>query len=197
MKNSRFLTRLLTVLGICLMAGAVLAVVLSQFARQNATRQATQTVAQLQALMPPIHSSSPDDRVNMQMPQLELDGVSYAAIVELPLYETCLPVKAQWSGNVTQCPCRFSGSIYDGSLIIGGSDQPGQLDFMKLITGGDTVYVTDMTGGRYRYTVTDILKTTDVSHGNLSAEDADLVLFARNTYGFDYTVVRCALKTGN
>ena len=92
---------------------------------------------------------------------------------------------------------RFSGSMYSGSLIIGGSDNPGQLDFMKLITGGDTVYLTDMTGGRYSYTVTEILKTTDVSHDNLAAGDAALVLFVRNTYGFDYTVVRCALKFGN
>lgn len=40
-----------------------------------------------------------------------------------------------------------------------------------------------------------LLNTEDVSTENLCFEDTDLTMFARNSYSFDYTVVRCVLKS--
>ena len=78
-------------------------------------------------------------------------------------------------------------------LIIGGSDNEGMFDFMKLITGGDYVYVTDMSGACFSYRVSEIVQTDDPTPENLMGEDADLVLFAKNTFSFGYTVVRCKI----
>lgn len=137
----------------------------------------------------------PDDRIDVTMPMTEVDGLNFAGIIELPAYEALLPVYGTWDKNkVSDFPCRYMGSMYDGSLIIGGSDNVGQFDFMKVITDGDFVYVTDMTGARYAYVVTEIKKSKDASTDNLISKNADLVLFARNTYAFDYTIVRCVMQ---
>ena len=88
------------------------------------------------------------------------------------------------------------GSVYDKSLILGGCDNQGQLDFMKAISISDYVYFIDTMGARYTYVVTDIEITDDVSTTNLKSKNADMVFFAGNTYSMDYTVVRCKLYVG-
>ena len=129
------------------------------------------------------------------MAAMEVDGMDFVGIVDIPAYGRELPVYGHWeAGKVSSFPCRYTGSIYDGSLIIGGSDNAGQFDFMKLITVSDPVHITDMTGARYSYTVTDIRITRDVSTGSLRGQNADLVLFARNTATLDYTLVLCHLN---
>lgn len=190
--TGKTLTRVLTVLGILLICGAVLTVVVSQVVQKKAAEKAEQIVSELRTLMPEIQNGVPDDRFHTAMPMLEIDGSNFAGIIEVPAYGTELPIYGTWDrGKVSQYPCRYFGSIYDGSLIIGGSDNAGQFDFMKIITGGDMICVTDVTGARYTYVVTDIEKTSDVTTENLTAGEADLVIFARNTYALDYTVVRC------
>lgn len=187
------LTGILTVFGVALILGAVLLMVVSTAGQNSAMGKNREIVGEIYSLIPEVQNGVFDDRVNMQMPMLEIDGANFAGVIDIPVHGTLLPIYGAWDKNkVSSFPCRYSGSIYDGSLIIGGSDNEGQFDFMKWITGGDSVFVTDMTGSRYSYEVTEIVKTKDVSTENLASEEADLVLFARNTYSLDYTVVRCS-----
>ena len=187
-------TQIPLILGILLILLAVLAVFGTQVFQKQAAEKADVLYTQLLALMPEVQDTAPDGRTDPAMPLLEVEGTDFAGVMELPAYGTTLPLCAHWNpAAVARYPCRYTGSLYDNSLIIGGSDAPGQLDFTKTVTNGDTVYVTDTTGGRYRFTVTAIEKTKDVSAENLS-RDADLTLFARNTYNLDYTVIRCSLK---
>ena len=152
------------------------------------------TAEKLYSLMPEPYDSFPDNRTSPAMPMVEIDGRNYIGILEIPAYGTSLPIGSQWdSGTVSEYPCRYLGSTYDSSLIIGGSDNKGQLDFVKKISNEDLITVTDTTGQRFTYKVTDIRRTKDVSTENLTSKEADLVLFARNTYSLDYTVIRCTL----
>lgn len=187
--------KILAVVGVILVATAVVMTVVPHVMQKKSAEAAASTVSHLRELMPEPADAVPDDRVNTDMSVLELDGTDYIGIIEIPMYGCTLPVCGMWDGNgVTKYPCRFTGSVYDGTLVVGGSDNTGQFDFMKLITGGDVVYITDVTGGRYKFEVTDIGITDDASEDNLCSDEADLTLFARNTYGFDYTVVRCVYK---
>lgn len=182
------------VIGAVLVIASVGILVASQVAEHRYADNAKVLVSELRSLMPEIKSGVPDDRVNTAMPMLEVDGENFVGILEIPLYETALPIYAAWdTAAVSAYPCRYTGSMYDGSLIIGGKDADGQLSCMRTISDGDAVYITDVTGIRYTYTVTSVLKTKDVSTENLTAENAELVLFVRNAYALDYTVVRCAL----
>lgn len=194
-KKNKKLTRLIMVLGILLIAASAVTVVFTQTAQKSAAEEARQTAEYLLTLMPEIQAGAPDGRTDTQMPVIELEGTDFAGVVEVPVYDTMLPMGNTWSRHsVSKHPCRFSGSPYDSSLILGGSGNQGQFDFMKWITGGDLVTVTDMTGLRFSYLVSDVLKTKDVSSENLLSMDADLVLFAGNGFSADYTVVLCHRK---
>ena len=195
MKGKKKSSLILMILGIVLITAAVTVVAFSQLSAGKAESDCKALVVKLRGLMPLIHTGEMDDRVEMAMPMVEVNGKNYVGIIQLPKYDVELPVSAQWDANaITANPCRYTGSIYDGTFIIGGSDNSGQFDFMKLITMGDEISVTDMTGSQYRYTVTWVEKTKDVSTEALSGGDDVLVLFARNTYSTDYTIVRCARR---
>ena len=188
-------TLLIMVSGILLIAASAAVILFSYTAQNKAEEEAKQAVTAIFDLIPEVYTGAPDGRQNTEMPVMELGGEDFAGIVEVPLYNRVLPLGSAWGKyRVTKHPCIYTGSMYDGSLVIGGSENPGQFDFMKQITGGDLITVTDMTGMRYSYLVSDVQKTKDVSYENLTSLDADLVLFARENYGTGYTLVLCNLK---
>lgn len=186
------LSSILSLVGVILVIVPLVCVMTSTLTQKSRAEKATRIASDLRALMPEVQNGFPDGRSNTAMPTAELDGVDFAGIIDIPAYGTSLPIRADWRpSRVTSYPCRLSGNMYSLDLIIGGSDNEGQFDFMKLITGGDRVFVTDMTGTRFSYTVTEIIRTNEVSPESLATEDSDLVFFAKNTYSFGYTVVRC------
>lgn len=195
MKTRKKATVLLMILGILLIAASASTVILSHTAQKQAAEGAKQDVTALFSLIPDIYSGAPDGRSNTAMAALELNGTDFSGILEVPLYDAVLPLCSTWDKrDVNSHPCIYTGSMYDSSLVIGGSGNRGQLDFLKWLTGGDRVSVTDMTGLRYSYLVSDVMATKDVSYENLTAQDADLILFARDTFGTSYTLVLCKLK---
>ena len=194
--NKKF-TLILICVGIALIMVAVGLVLFSHFGGKMAQTNAKEIVSKMYSLMPNVKNGAPDNRSNVTMPMLEIDGEDFVGIIEVPNFSKTLPIYSKWNASkVTKYPCRYMGSMYDGSLIIGGCDNDGQFDFVKEISNGDTVLVTDTTGLRFKYTVTDINRTKDVSTENLTSQEADLILFARNTYSLDYTVIYCSLVTG-
>lgn len=183
-------------IGAVLIAAAVAAVVGIQAAQRQSAQRAAQIAAELTALMPTVQDDEPDGRTDVTMPVVEADGADYIGLLELPAHGITLPVRASWRQTDTmRSPCRYDGSMYDGSLILGGSVRPGQLDCMDEISVGDRVCMTDMDGTRYTYFVAAAEKTRDVSAAALGALDCDLVIFARNTFALDYTVVRAVLRS--
>ncbi len=193
MKNNRF-SNIMMILGVSLIVISVCILIGSVIFQKVSASNARNIVIQMRQLMPNTWNATLDDRVNTIMPSMQIDGKDFCGIMEIPMYNTTLPVGSSWkSKTLGSYPCRFTGSIYDRTLIVGGSDNPGQFDFMKQISTGDRVYFTDMTGGCYSYKVTNILITTDVSSEKLMALEGDLVFFAKSTYSLNYTVVICQL----
>lgn len=185
------------VLGIVLIILSVTMVVFSEISEKKSIEKTHSIVGELKTLMPKSTNCAPDYRTNTVMPILEIKNTDFIGIIEIPAFNTALPIHSEWStSEISQYPCRYMGSVYDDTLIIGGNDSKGQFDFIKTISNGDTVTVTDVTGMRFTFSVTDIRKTKDVSTENLTSKDNDLVLFARNAFAFDYTVIRCDFKTG-
>ncbi|MBE6638836.1 MAG: hypothetical protein E7616_05205 [Ruminococcaceae bacterium] len=191
MKGKR-LTLILLVLGVLLIAGAAGYFVWMRYSISQNAKYAKKTVETLYTLMPEVSSGALDDRQNAAMSAIEVNGNSFVGIIEVPAYESKLPIYAKWDGEKTVCfPCRYLGSLYNGTLIIGGSDNDGQLDFIGEISIGQTVYITDTLGVRYAYSVSSIRRVKDVSTENLCKEKTALTIFAKNSLDFDYTVVYC------
>ncbi len=189
------LTKILEIAGIVLIVLAVGTMLLSGGLQKHWASEARQTAEILYSYLPPIQNGIPEERVNPAMPVLEIDGNNYAGILEIPAYNTFLPIGGQWDRmKILRYPCIYTGSIFEDSLILGGSDTAGQLGFIKKISVGEQIWITDMTGIRICYEVSEIERTTDVSADHLTGKEADLIMFARNTYALDYTVVRCIGK---
>ena len=190
-KQKRGAVRRICVLtGIGLMVAAAAVLIYWQWSIRAAERQAEDYVHTLRALLPEPQGAVPEPRRDNAMPVLSLEGTDFVGILELPRHGSVLPVCADW-GQPSQYPCRFSGSVYDGSMQIGGTSQKGQYDFYREISVGDHLYFTDMEGNRYAYAVTDLHYEKHADQFALGRKEAALTLFVKNVYAFEYIVIFC------
>lgn len=155
--------------------------------------QTTQLVRQIESLLPQARTGSPQDYSSSEMPVLQLEGQEFSALIRIPSFGVTLPMGSSWdSGDISRYPCRFWGSMYDGSLVIGGKDQKGQLDFFPRLDLGERIIVTDMTGVQFHYTVSRISRSKHADSETLITPDWDLTLFVRDATSLDYILVRCS-----
>ncbi len=193
MNHGKKITNALLWLGILLIALSILIILVSTVNQKIASAKNTDILKRMDSLLPEVRIGVYDDRVDMNMPTIEIDGVDFCAIVEVPARSVRLPVCAKYDdGPLSRFPGRNTGSIYDGSLVISGNDYTGQFDFSKTISIGDSVFVTDMTGARYAYSVTWAEFKKEISDEYFASLEADLILLVRNTYSLDYTVIQCS-----
>ena len=186
-------SKILFVLGILLILGSLVIVAAYWLQAQRAQANAAKMLAQINAVLPPKSVGTMDAYSSMEMPVLQIDNQDFIAIVDIPAFGIMLPVYSTWdAGKATSCPCRFSGTVYDGTLIIGGTDQKGQFDCFDQIQHGNTVTVTDMNGAEFSYTVSRIDRTKSAEADILIDEMFDLTLFVRDAYSLEYMIVRCS-----
>ena len=182
---------------ICVLAGVGLLVAASailifwQWNLKVSRQQSRDYVHTLYTLIPEPQSAILEERSDNTMPVLSLDGTDFMGILELPRYSSSLPVCADWSTPIRYPHC-LSGSIYNGSLQIGGSSQTGQYDFYRDISVGDQVFFTDMEGNRYTLAVTDLRYEKHADQAALQKREAALTLFIKNIYAFEYLIVYCS-----
>jgi sortase A len=119
-----------------------------------------------------------------------VDGTDFIGIIELPQYASALPVCADW-GNISEYPCRLSGSVYDGTMQIGATTQTGQYDFHRELSVGDTVIYTDAEGNRFTYAITSLHQEKHADQAALQQKSAQLTLFIKNIYSFEYLIAFC------
>lgn len=150
---------------------------------------------QIETMLPKTTTGIPETYSNSDMPVLELGGEDYSGLLQVSGFGVHLPIGNEWSiSSSNKCPCRFWGSVYDHSLIIGGSSQKGQFDFCRKLDLGDTVSVTDMTGAIFFYEVTGIDRRGHADMKTFRESDGDLILFARDSSTLGYLIVRCSFS---
>ncbi len=189
-KNGHTIHKICILVGVCLLVGAVVILALWRWNIHNAEKQGQCYVSTLQALIPQPQNAVPEERRDNTMSVLSVDGIDFVGLVELPRYESALPVCADW-GETSQYPCRFSGSIYDGTMQIGATTQKGQYDFYRELSVGDAVNYTDVEGNRYTFTITSLCHEKHADQTALQRKDADLTLFIKNIYSFEYLIAFC------
>ena len=127
------------------------------------------------------------------MPTLELMGRDYVCLLEIPGMNVTLPVCDDWdqrtrAGN----PCRYWGSAYEDTLILGGGAM-AQLDFCARLDLDDRVVVTDLQGREYIYEVKSILRRDDLTYEKLREGEYPLTIFTRDGSSSRSIVVHCGL----
>ena len=176
--------------GACLLVGAIVILTLWRWNINSFEKRAQYYVNTLQELIPDPQNDVLEERRDNTMSVLSVDGTDFVGIVELPRYESVLPICANW-GKTSKYPCRFSGSIYDGTMQIGATTQKGQYDFYREISVGDTVIYTDVEGNRYTFAITSLRYEKHADKAALEHQDASLTLFVKNIYSFEYLIVFC------
>jgi sortase A len=190
MKNGFTIQKICILVGACLLIGAIVILALWRWNINNSEKRAQYYVDTLRALIPEPQNAALEERRDNTMSVLSVDGTDFVGIVELPRYASALPVCADW-GNTSKYPCRFSGSIYDGTMQIGATTQKGQYDFYREFSVGDTVIYTDVEGNKYTFTITSLRYEKHADQAALQQEEAPLTLFIKNIYSFEYLIVFC------
>lgn len=158
-------------------------------------RQTVQIIQQIEKNIPNRETGMTREDADVQMPVYEIGGEEFIGLLEIPAYDLTLPVSADWEEKqLNAYPCRFWGSTYNDTLIVGGADAEGQLDVLSMLDLGDEIFVLDLTGAEYAYCVERIDRSQSAEAEKLYDPEDDLTLFVRDTYGLDYIIVRCQNK---
>lgn len=188
--KSDAIRKALVIIGLGLLAGAILLLVVWQWNIHASASKSAEYVSAIRELIPEPQGAVPEERRDNAMATLSIEGIDFAGILELPRFNSVLPICADWE-NPSKYPCRFGGSVYDRTIQIGGTSQKGQYDFYRDISVGDRVFFTDVEGNRFSYSVTAIRYEKNADRSTLQRENAALTLFIKNVYAFEYVVVYC------
>lgn len=183
---------LLLILGICLIVLSLCFAIVVQLQLHSGTKNCQKVVAEMNKLLPDRTPGILGMYSDSSMPVLEINGADYVALIEIPSIGIALPVADIWnSTKLSNSPVRFSGSVYDKGLVVGGADHPKQFGFCDEIEHGVVITITDMTGAQFSYSVSRIDRAKHAETQWLQNEEYDLTLFCRNTYSMEYIAVRC------
>jgi len=214
--------RWLIAIGLFLMVLAAALAVYNMWEENRAAESSVVALEQLRQEIPPIedaaqpqyegggyeYESSPSDLMNkddieipdyilnpeMDMPELEIDGVKYIGILEIPALGLELPVISSWSYPALNiAPCRYVGSAYTDDLVIAAHNYSRHFGRLKELTEGDLVRFTDADGNVFTYAVAarEVLLPTAVEE--MTAGEWDLTLFTCTLGGRSRVTVRCEL----
>lgn len=177
-------------LGFLMILISVLLLLGSELLAARNREQTEALVQQLEAILPENGQGLPEDYSDPHMPVLQLEGEDFCGLLEIPSYGVSLPVGGEWeAGSVSVYPRRFWGSIYDRSMVIGGSGRNGQFDFCAKLDLGDTLRFTDMEGTRFSYEAVRIDRRKQVDAEELLQMQWDLTLFSYEETSGSYIVV--------
>lgn len=127
-----------------------------------------------------------------EMPQKTLKGYALIGEIIIPSVGIDLPVLNDWSYNLLKiAPCRYSGTVEDGNLIILGHNYRSHFTPLKNVAVGDEVRFTDVNGMTYTYRVDEIETLYKTQLDDLTVTDYDLTLFTCTTGGQSRFVARC------
>lgn len=197
--------RILTYLGLLLIAAALSLTARNFWDSYHAGVEASEAVQKINTLRPsqtetdrtdpiPEEAETPAYILNpeMEMPVLEVDGYNYIGTVDIPALGLSLPVMSEWSyPNLRLSPCRFSGSAYLDDLIIAAHNYSQHFGGLKNLCVGDNVAFTDAEGNVFRYTVSELETVGGNDLEALESSDWDLTLFTCTIGGVDRVTVRC------
>ena len=185
-------SKLMILLGIILILCSLGFMFISNISTYKAQQETAEIVAHIRKVLPPETIGSVDDNSSAEMPSLEFKERNIVALLEIPATNTALPIDGVWNEKtLITIPQRFSGTVYDGSLIVGGYDRKDQFDCLKKLDTGNEVTVTDMTGTVFTYKVELIERKKSVKKEDLQQSSYNLTLFTYDINSKDYIIICC------
>lgn len=134
-----------------------------------------------------------EEVVHPDMETADYYGLAAIGIIRVPSCGIELPVLYDWDYTILDyAPCRYTGNIYAGDLVIMGHNYWSHFKPLKNVEIGADVEFVDVNGAVWRYTVDEI----DSIHKNdvdALPSEHELILFTCEEYGVYRFVARCSL----
>lgn len=138
--------------------------------------------------------SVPDYILNpdMDMPEVEVDGLSCIGVLEIQSLDIHLPVTSTFNyALMKQAPCRYYGSIYKNNMVIAAHDSWFHFGRIHTLKSGDSVTFTDASGNEFEYSVDTIDVVSPESVDDVTSGKWTLTLFTCTLDAQNRVVVRC------
>lgn len=190
---------ILIVTGLLLIAAALFLTGFNLYDEHRAERSVDHVLEQMKPQETPVlrEGEIPDYLLNpdMEIPVENIDGRDYIGTLEIPSLDLVLPVLGNWNyPNLRVAPCRYTGSAYQGDLIIAAHNYPSHFGNLKHLQEGEMVRFTDVDGNRFNYQVVvrETLEPTAIDEMQSEEDGAwDLTLFTCTIGGQSRVTVRC------
>lgn len=128
------------------------------------------------------------------LPFVEIEGVRYIGVLEIPSLGLTLPVLWEWEDALMDIgPCRYAGDLYDENMIVMAHNYDGHFGHIFDLVPGDPVYFTTVEGKRYSFVVTgsDVMHRREVE--KMFEGEWELTLFTCVPRSYNRIAVRCRL----
>lgn len=135
-----------------------------------------------------------------EMPVIEVNGIWYIGILEIPVLDMKLPVTEEWSyANLREALCCYSGSLYQDDLVIAGHNYRRFFRNLNHLAPGTEIRFTDVEGNVFFYQAawTEVLESDKGKEMTMASDDWDLTLFTCTYGGRQRMAVRCVKKEGS
>ncbi len=133
----------------------------------------------------------------VEMPSIELDGRYYCGYITLTSLGIELPVLNGWNyTNLNIAPCRYEGSPQTHDFIIAAHNYNSHFGQIHYLGEGDEIIFTDISGEKYRYTVTytEYIDGYNIEQMSENKDSSwDLTLFTCTLNGQSRVTVRAKL----
>lgn len=131
-------------------------------------------------------------RPTMDMPEDEVNGISYIGVIEIPGLQLSLPViSSTTKANLKIAPCRYTGSAYLDNLVIGAHNYKAHFGNIDDLQYEESVVFKDIDGNEFVYKVANIEVLQPEQVDDLCVSEWALSLYTCTSGGQSRIVVRC------
>lgn len=188
--RSKTAGRVITAAGIVLLAAAAVMFAGRLYEKKQNGMDISEAAQRIEKLLPERSAGIAEERENAAMAAIEIDGKDFVGLLEIPDRNIKLPVAASWgTSDFSFRPARYTGSVYNNTLIIGGKYAEGNFDFIDSLEPGEEITFTDMFGFVFDYTVEKISHSDNADTETLKSVGGALTLFVKKDSRF--LIVRC------
>ena len=140
----------------------------------------------------PATTESTEETQAPEMPELSYSGYSIIGILRIPALGLELPILKDWSYPLLNvAPCRYSGTLAEGNLIIMGHNYTSHFTPLHYIELGTAVEFEDAWGNVHRFVV-EARETLHKTRGEDLPSEYPLSLFTCTAGGQSRLVIRCS-----
>ncbi len=133
-----------------------------------------------------------EETVPQEIPLIIINGEKFCGRIVIEKLNITLPVFLEWDyKKLKEAPCRYSGSIKEGNMIIAAHNYESHFGNLKKLKKGDIVLFIDSIGREYRYGVYEISHLDGTAVEDMQAGNWSFTLFTCTKGGSQRVTVRC------